>query len=114
MSLFHHTSFQRDLLVIISGLERPTGQDIKDTFETAANIEVTHGRLYPNLDTLVEDDLIEKGPLSGRANYYTLTEQGERALRRRTEWRQNWIDATDSTIDDGPQKTPRYWKARRN
>ncbi|PGF14382.1 hypothetical protein CP556_22015 [Natrinema sp. CBA1119] len=33
--------------------------------------------MYPNLDTVVNKDLVEKGQLDRRTNYYAITENGE-------------------------------------
>jgi DNA-binding PadR family transcriptional regulator len=37
---------------------------------------INHGRLYPNLDTLVEKGLIEKGERDRRTNFYRTTRRG--------------------------------------
>ena len=37
--------FQRDLLAVIAGLERPSGQQVKTELEATSGREVTHGRL---------------------------------------------------------------------
>ena len=55
------TGFQRDLLYVITGLDDPHGLAIKDELEDYYEKEVHHGRLYPNLDTLVNKGLVEKG-----------------------------------------------------
>ncbi|WP_224338484.1 helix-turn-helix transcriptional regulator [Haloprofundus halobius] len=83
----HYLSgFQRDLLYVIGGYDRPSGQQVKDELEQYYDTEINHGRLYPNLDTLVNKDLVEKGQLDRRTNYYALTERGEEAMRKRREW----------------------------
>ena len=64
MPLFRLTGFQRDLLCVIAGLDQPSGQAIKERIEDEIETEVNHGRLYPNLDTLVENELVVKGKLS--------------------------------------------------
>ena len=56
--LFDLTSFQRDLLYVIAGAERPSGQEIKTELQVSME-EITHGRLYPNLDTLVEREYVD-------------------------------------------------------
>jgi DNA-binding PadR family transcriptional regulator len=48
------TRFQRDLLYVIAGLDEPHGLAIKDELESYYETEIHHGRLYPNLDTLVD------------------------------------------------------------
>ncbi|MBV0923132.1 PadR family transcriptional regulator [Halomicroarcula limicola] len=85
------TGFQRDLLYVIAGLEEPHGLAIKDELEDYYESEVNHGRLYPNLDTLVEKGLIEKGELDRRTNFYTLTRRGERELDARQDWEAQYV-----------------------
>ncbi|MFB6301468.1 MAG: PadR family transcriptional regulator [Haloferacaceae archaeon] len=80
------TGFQRDLLTVVAGLHEPHGLAIKDELEDYYESEIHHGRLYPNLDTLVEKGLVEKGTVDRRTNYYALTPRGERELAARREW----------------------------
>ncbi|MDG5820734.1 helix-turn-helix transcriptional regulator [Natronococcus sp. A-GB7] len=80
------TGFQRDLLYVIAGAEQPSGQDIKAEIEQYYSADINHGRLYPNLDAVVNKELVEKGQLDRRTNYYELTETGERAIEDRLEW----------------------------
>ncbi|MBX0294005.1 PadR family transcriptional regulator [Haloarcula nitratireducens] len=87
------TGFQRDLLYVIAGLDEPHGLAIKDELEDYYESEVNHGRLYPNLDTLVEKGLIEKGELDRRTNFYTLTRRGERELDARQDWEAQYVTA---------------------
>ncbi|WP_222913694.1 helix-turn-helix transcriptional regulator [Natrinema sp. SYSU A 869] len=86
------TGFQRDLLYVIAGADRPSGQDVKDEIEQYYTNEINHGRLYPNLDTIVTKELVEKGQLDRRTNYYALTEDGEQAITDRQEWKAQYID----------------------
>lgn len=89
--LFELTSFQRDLLYVISGAEKPSGQEIKTELQSSMG-EITHGRLYPNLDTLVETGYVEKGESDRRTNFYELTEKGTKGLRARREWENRYVD----------------------
>ncbi|MFB6130772.1 MAG: PadR family transcriptional regulator [Salinigranum sp.] len=84
--MFQLTGFQRDLLYVLVKLDRPSGQDVMAQISEERNEEVNHGRLYPNLDTLVERGLVEKGQIDRRTNYYELTEEGRRALEERRQW----------------------------
>ena len=62
------------------------GLAIKRELEAYYGSEVNHGRLYPNLDDLVEDGLVEKSELDKRTNQYELTEAGHDAVLGQLEW----------------------------
>lgn len=89
--LFELTSFQRDLLYVAAGQNRASGQQIKEEIERKYN-EITHGRLYPNLDTLADKGYIEKGQINRRTNYYMATDRGHEALATRREWEDQYVD----------------------
>lgn len=80
------TGFQRDLLYVIAGLDDPHGLALKDELEDYYTTEIHHGRLYPNLDTLVEKGLVEKSEKDRRTNSYTATARGLQALEARHDW----------------------------
>ncbi|ELZ31785.1 transcriptional regulator, PadR family protein [Halogeometricum pallidum JCM 14848] len=88
--MFELTGFQRDLLYVIAGSDRPSGQEIKERIGKDVG-EVNHGRLYPNLDALVEDGLVDKGQQDRRTNYYTISETGEEAIRERRRWENQYV-----------------------
>ncbi|MFC6787065.1 PadR family transcriptional regulator [Halobaculum halobium] len=79
------TAFQQNILVILSE-EAMYGLAIKRELENYYDAEVNHGRLYPNLDDLVELDLVEKSELDKRTNQYELTETGRKAVLDRLNW----------------------------
>ena len=85
------TGFQRDLLVVIAGLDEPHGLAIKDELEDYYESEVNHGRLYPNLDELVGKGLVEKGQKDRRTNIYHLTQRGKRELDARQKWESQYV-----------------------
>jgi PadR family transcriptional regulator PadR len=87
------TGFQRDLLVVIAGLDEPHGLAVKEELEEYYGTEVNHGRLYPNLDELVEKGLVEKGQKDRRTNVYHLTQRGRRELDARQEWEAQYVSA---------------------
>ncbi|WP_114579236.1 PadR family transcriptional regulator [Saliphagus sp. LR7] len=87
------TGFQRDLLVVLSGMETPSGSEIMSVVENEQDRSVLHGRLYPNLDDLVDEGYIEKGELDGRTNYYAITGEGYEKLQARYEWEQEHLEA---------------------
>lgn len=85
------TGFQRDLLYVVNGLEEPHGLAIKDELEEYYQQEIHHGRLYPNLDTLVDKGLVSKGQKDRRTNFYKITDRGEHELAVRREWEEQYI-----------------------
>ena len=91
--MYDFTGFQRDLLYVIAGLDEPHGLAIKEELEDYYEGEVNHGRLYPNLDTLVEKGMVEKGERDRRTNFYTLTSRGRRELSARQDWEAQYVTA---------------------
>jgi PadR family transcriptional regulator, regulatory protein PadR len=85
------TGFQRDLLCVVAGLDEPHGLAIKEELESYYEKEIHHGRLYPNLDTLVDKGLVEKGTLDRRTNLYSLTQRGLREIDARCDWEDQYI-----------------------
>ena len=79
------TAFQQNILTILA--EEPMyGLAIKRELESYYGSEVNHGRLYPNLDDLVDHGLVEKSELDKRTNQYELTERGHDVVLGRIEW----------------------------
>lgn len=79
------TAFQQNILTIL-GEEPRYGLAIKRELEAYYDSEVNHGRLYPNLDELVEMGLIEKSERDKRTNEYALTDEGYDALLAQLAW----------------------------
>ena len=101
--MYDLTGFQRDLLFVIDGLDHPHGLAIKEELESYYEKEIHHGRLYPNLDTVVDKGLVEKGQQDRRTNYYTITARGNRELRDRRDWERQYLKAAkDSTLAEEP------------
>jgi DNA-binding PadR family transcriptional regulator len=82
-----YTLFQLEILYAIAhieaeGSEAPYGLAIKRELEQPYRFaeSINHGRLYPNLDSLVEQGLLEKGQLDDRTNEYRLTGAGRTFL----------------------------------
>ena len=79
------TAFQQNILSILA--EEPMyGLAIKRELEAYYDSEVNHGRLYPNLDDLVELGLVEKSELDKRTNQYELTDAGHDIVLGQVEW----------------------------
>ncbi|SEW30223.1 PadR family transcriptional regulator [Natrinema salifodinae] len=89
--MYDLTGFQRDLLYVIAGQDQPHGLAIKEELEGYYEKEIHHGRLYPNLDEVVNKGLVEKGELDQRTNYYSITARGRRELEARREWEDQYV-----------------------
>jgi len=93
------TAFQRNILVILA--EEPRyGLAIKRELEEYYDSEVNHGRLYPNLDDLVELGLVEKSELDKRTNQYALTDDGKQAVLDQLNWVFTRYVTDESRADD--------------
>ena len=90
--MFDLTGFQRDLLYVIAGQDEPHGLAIKEEMESYYEKEVHHGRLYPNLDTLVDKGLVDKSEKDRRTNAYRLTSRGEREIEDRQRWENRYVE----------------------
>lgn len=88
------SAIQRDLVYIISGLNEPHGLAIKDELDTYYETDVNPGRLYPNLDTLVDKGLVEKSQVDKRTNAYTLTPRAKREIEARDEWENEYVESS--------------------
>lgn len=90
--MYNLTGFQRDLLYVAAGLEEPHGLAIKDELEDYYENEIHLGRLYPNLDEIVDEGLVEKGEKDRRTNVYSNTARGTRELKARRDWENQYVD----------------------
>lgn len=79
------TAFQKNILTVLAE-EARYGLAIKRELEEYYGQEVNHGRLYPNLDDLVNKGLVEKSELDKRTNEYGLTDQGYDAVLDQLSW----------------------------
>ena len=79
------TAFQQTILVVLAESPR-YGLAIKRELEAFYDEEVNHGRLYPNLDDLVGEGLVEKSELDKRTNEYALTDEGLAAVEDLLSW----------------------------
>ncbi|MFB6079047.1 MAG: helix-turn-helix transcriptional regulator [Halarchaeum sp.] len=90
--MFDLTGFQRDLLFVTAGLDAPNGLDVKDELEEYYGTPINHGRLYPNLDTLVDKGLVDKRKRDQRTNAYSLTARGRREILDRESWEHQYVE----------------------
>ena len=87
MYLMHElSSFQRDLLYCVAALNGPSGLEIGRELAEYSLTEVNHGRLYPNLNDLIDMGLLSKEEKDGRTNLYGLTPLAIELLEERHQW----------------------------
>lgn len=84
--MYDLTAFQRDILYVVAGQDSPHGLAVKEELDEYYGEDINHGRLYPNLSTLVDKGLLEKGEKDRRTNEYQLTDRGQRELVARREF----------------------------
>lgn len=100
--MYDLTGFKRDILRGIASLtneneQPPKGLKVLEWLEDEAGYsEVHHGRLYPNLDELVDAGLVTKSERDRRTNEYALTRRGRREIQEHVN---DWNDAADG-LDD--------------
>jgi len=87
-------SIQRDLLVLIAGMDGPVGLEIIRELEEYYPEEITTGRVYPQLTDLADKGLINKQS-QGQANKYWLTERGVAELQQRRQWEETYLAPID-------------------
>jgi DNA-binding PadR family transcriptional regulator len=93
------TAFQRNVLIVLA--EGPSyGLGVKEQLEEYYDGDVNHGRLYPNLDRLVEMGLVRKGEIDKRTNEYELTDDGYAVIGDHLEWTLSKVLTDESRIED--------------
>ncbi len=97
--MYELTSFQRDILYCTAALDEPSGVEIRRELEGYSSTEVNHGRLYPNLNQLVDEGLLNKDQKDDRTNQYTLTPLGKELIVERRQWEDDKLQATDLDLD---------------
>ena len=90
MDVHELTAIQRDLLFVVSGMDDSSGKAIKSELESTQDRDLLAGRVYTNLNELVDENLIDKGSKNGRTNEYSLTEKGHEAVKNRRRWEQRY------------------------
>ena len=80
------TAFQRDILRYLARDDHSKGTAIRRGLEDYYGVDVTHGRLYPSLDQLVEKGFLAKSQRNRRTNDYALTDAARDALAAHDAW----------------------------
>jgi len=107
----HLSAFKRDAVVAVlrrggvpgaDPADRPYGLGIKRELEIIRDEEVNHGRLYPNLDDLVDAGLLRKGERDRRTNTYHAANAAVDAF---AEYLREYVGLPSATVGDGTLST---------
>mgnify|MGYP006294419719 FL=1 len=93
------TAFQQNLLSVLAE-EARYGLAIKRELEDYYGEEVNHGRLYPNLDELIEQKKKEKSELDKRTNEYAITKYGLTVLLDHFDWQFSKFQTNQERTED--------------
>jgi DNA-binding PadR family transcriptional regulator len=97
--MYDLTGFQRDLLYCIAATDDPYGIEIGRQLGEYTSTDVNHGRLYPNLNTLVDKGLVKKQAKDDRTNFYMLTDLAIEVIEKRRDWEDNKLEPIDIVKD---------------
>jgi len=104
------SEFQQQVVKAIIEIEQrggePYGLGIKELLSERYNEEVNHGRLYPNLDDLVEQGIIEKSELDKRTNAYESTPLARSMVAGEAEHMASLagLEVTEAVTDGGEER----------
>lgn len=90
------TGFRRDIVATLAESGPVKGTAVKEEIEELYGESIHHGRLYPNLEELIDAGLIEKGEIDRRTNEYGLSDRGEAALLAYKSWIEEKAEAVDT------------------
>ena len=97
--MYELSSFQRDLLYCVAALNGPSGLEIGRELAEYSSTEVNHGRLYPNLNDLIEKGLLSKDEKDGRTNLYELTPLAIELIEERQQWESDKLRESGINFD---------------
>ncbi|ELY86920.1 transcriptional regulator PadR family protein [Natrinema altunense JCM 12890] len=92
---------------MITGRDGPQDPSIKGELEEYYENEIHPGRLYPNLDTVIDKGLVYKGEADKRTNHYTITMRGQHEFEATVEQEvQAKVDANhpDGIVDTDDER----------
>lgn len=82
MSFAELTARQRDILVILNGIEPADPNEVKTHYEQYTDSEMGNGVLWSNIERLATHGLVERCEES-----YKITECGRELLEKHLSWR---------------------------
>jgi len=93
------TGFQRDILYCAAAVDDPYGLKIGREMENYASPDIYHGRLYPNLNTLVNKGLLKKEKKDDRSNLYILTPEAKQLIIERRRWEEQKLEEIEIDLN---------------
>jgi len=93
------TGFQRDMVYCIAALDGPSGVEVRRELEEYSSAEVNHGRLYPNLDELVDEGVIRKEKKNDRTNLYVISPLGKELIEERRQWEDEKLQDSEIALN---------------
>jgi DNA-binding PadR family transcriptional regulator len=81
------SSFQRDIVIVLSGIGPCNGVEVRRELNEYYETTIYTGRLYDNLDWLSDNGWAEKRVQNSPGNEYRLSDCGRRRLEAGLQWR---------------------------
>jgi len=97
--MYELTGFQQGMFYCVAALDEPSGLEIGSELAEYSPTEVNHGRLYPNLNDLIDKGLLSKDKKDGRTNLYTLTPLAIELIEERQQWESDKLRESGINFD---------------
>ncbi|WP_092907941.1 helix-turn-helix transcriptional regulator [Halostagnicola kamekurae] len=94
------SSFERNILFVLAKLGPSKGVVVKNELQNLYDQEINHGRLYPNLDDLVDVGYVDKSERDQRTNEYALTNKAQKALQTQLNWEKKCLEEVDEAEEE--------------
>lgn len=94
------SAFRRNILFVLAKLGPSKGVAVKSKLQNLYAQQIKHGRLYPNLDDLVEAGYIDKSERDQRTNEYALTNKAQKALQTQINWEKKCLEEAGESEEE--------------
>lgn len=94
------SGLRRDIVFLLAGLDRPTGQELKRALEDHYEDHVSPSEFYGALDTLEDGGFVDSRP-DGVHDRYQLTDAGRRSLETHYDWIAELVEHGSDRNGDG-------------
>jgi DNA-binding PadR family transcriptional regulator len=95
------SGFRRDILLLLALSEPTNGRGLLDDLSSLRDEDVNGGRLYPNLNALVDKGLVEKRENyhDDRSHQFRLADRGCQCLREHAQRLSGAVNALEETTE---------------